>query len=227
MPKQKHMHHSWVAALCLLVFSSLLAGCAVGGGTATSPTATPASGVPQPDSSPKGSGGVQVTASAVSSCSYSTVAPASSRGWNVYKDGRFSFQFAVPPGWRAGSFTDDSGNDYIVQVFPPGSTTPVGQAGLTDQEHFALTIALVGPTSTYASDTNWSAEVGSIMISGVRTTLYDRAAPDCGEVNRGATADFGHHHFTFFLTSIPEKAKRDIALFEGMLQSFEYTQKGL
>jgi hypothetical protein len=227
MPKQKHMHHSWVAALCLLVFSSLLAGCAVGGGTATFPTATPASGVPQPDSSPKGSGGVQVTASAVSSCSYSAVAPASSRGWNVYKDGRFSFQFAVPPGWRAGSFTDDSGNDYIVQVFPPGSTTPVGQAGLTDQEHFALTIALVGPTSTYASDTNWSAEVGSIMISGVRTTLYDRAAPDCGEVNRGATADFGHHHFTFFLTSIPEKAKRDIALFEGMLQSFEYTQKGL
>jgi hypothetical protein len=227
MPKQKHMHRSWVAALCLLVFSSLLAGCAVWGGTATSPTATPASGVPQPDSSPKGSGGVQVTASAVSSCSYSAVAPASSRGWNVYKDGRFSFQFAVPPGWRAGSFTDDSGNDYIVQVFPPGSTTPVGQAGLTDQEHFALTIALVGPTSTYASDPNWSAEVGSIMISGVRTTLYDRAAPDCGEVNRGATADFGHHHFTFFLTSIPEKAKRDIALFEGMLQSFEYTQKGL
>jgi hypothetical protein len=112
-------------------------------------------------------------------------------------------------------------------VFPPGSTTPVGQAGLTDQEHFALTIALVGPTSTYASDTNWSAEVGSIMISGVRTTLYDRAAPDCGEVNRGATADFGHHHFTFFLTSIPGKAKRDIALFEGMLQSFVYTQKGL
>lgn len=145
----------------------------------------------------------------------------------MYKDGRFSFQFAVPPGWRAGSFTDDSGSDYIVQVFPPGSTTPVGQAGLTDQEHFALTIALVGPTSTYASDPNWSAEVGSIMISGVRTTLYDRAAPDCGEVNRGATADFGHHHFTFFLTSIPEKAKRDIALFEGMLQSFEYTQKGL
>jgi hypothetical protein len=225
MPKLKHMHRSCIAALCLLAFSSLLAGCNVGGGSSTSSAATTTSGVPQLDSSPKGSGGVQVTASAVSSCSYSTVAPASTRGWNVYKDGRFSFQFAVPPGWRAGSFTDDSGNDYIVQVFPPGSTTPVGQAGLADQEHFALTIALVGPTSTYASDPNWSAEVGGIMVSGVRTTLYDRAAPDCGEVNRGATADFGHHHFTFFLTSIPEKAKRDIALFEGMLQSFEYTQK--
>jgi len=225
MPKQKHIHRSCVAALCLLAFISLLAGCDVGGGSSTSPAATTTSGVPQLDSSPKGPGGVQITASAVSSCSYSTIAPASTRGWNVYKDGRFSFQFAVPPGWRAGSFTDDSKSDYIVQVFPPGSTTPVGQAGLADQEHFALTIALVGPTSTYASDPNWSAEVGSIMISGVRTTLYDRAAPDCGEVNRGATADFGHHHFTFFLTSIPEKAKRDIALFEGMLQSFAYTQK--
>src|SRR5437764_14029852 len=121
-------------------------------------------------------------------------------------------------------FVDDSGNDYIVQAFPPGSTTPVGQAGLADQEHFSVTVALVGPVSTYANDPNWNPEAGSITISGVKTTLYDRTTPDCGEVNRGATADFEQHHFTFFVTSIPTKAKVDIALFQSMLHSFIYTQ---
>ena len=223
MSKQKHIHRSCLAALCFLALISLLAGCDVGGGTLTSPAATTTSGVPELESSPKGSGGVQVTASVLSSCSYGTVAPASTRGWNVYRDGRFSFQFAVPPGWRAGSFTDDSGNDYIVQVFPPGSTTPIGQAGLADQEHFAIAIALSGPTGTYANDPNWKAETGSIAISGTKVMIYDRTTPDCGEVNRGTTADFERHHFTFFMTSIPEKAKKEIALFLGMLQSFVYT----
>src|SRR5690348_7079239 len=48
--------------------------------------------------------------------------------------------------------------------------------------------------------------------------IYDRTSPDCGEVNRDTTADFERHHFTFFMSSIPEKAKKDSALFLGMLQ---------
>ncbi len=218
---QKTICRSCLAALCVLVLVSLLTGCDIAGGSTPSPTVSSVSTLV---GSPKGPGGLTVTPSTASSCSTSIVAPASTSGWNKYKDSRFPFQFAFPPGWRAGSFTDDSGNDYIVQVFPPGSSTPFGQAGIADQEHIAISIALFGTTSTYANDPNWRAEAGSITISGVRSTLYDRTTPDCGEVNRGATADFGRHHFTFFMTSIPGKEKQDIALFLGVLQSFRYTQ---
>lgn len=212
---------SCLAALCVLALVSLLAGCDVAGGSAPSSSAS-ATGVPTLVESPKGPGGLTITPSITANCSYANIAPASTGGWNTYKDKRFPFQFAFPPGWRAGSFTDDSGNDYIVQVFPPGSATPFGQAGLADPEHFSISIALFGSTSTYANDPNWKAEAGSITISGVKSTLYDRTSPDCGVINRGATADIGHHHFTFFMTSIPGKAQSDIPLFLGVLQSFKY-----
>jgi len=220
--QQQYTCRYYLAAFCFIVLISMLSACDawVGG---TSPTQASTTSFPKPDSSPKGPGGLTTTVGS-SNCSFKSAAPVSASGWKVYKDSRFPFKFAVPPGWRAGSFVDDSGNDYIVQVFPPGSTTPVGQAGLTDQEHFSVTVALVGPTSTYANDPNWSPEAGGITISGVKTTLYDRTTPDCGEVNRGATVDLKHHHFTFFLTSIPTKAKVDIALFQSTLQSFIYTQ---
>jgi hypothetical protein len=117
---------------------------------------------------------------------------------------------------------DDSGNDYIVLFFPPGSSALIGQVGLADREHFAITIALSGPINTYANDPNWKAEAGSITISGAKVALYDRATQDCQVVNRGATTDFDGHHFTFFLTSVSDKAKADIELFLGMLQSFVY-----
>src|SRR5579859_1483284 len=211
---------SWLAAFCVFVLVSLFTGCDVGGGNTSSPTA---SSVPTLVGSPKGPGGLTMTPSDTSSCSIGVVAPASITGWNRYRDRRFPFQFAFPSGWRAGSFTDDSGNDYIVQVFPPDSTTPFGQAGIADQEHFAISIALSGSTSTYANDPNWRADAGSITIGGVRSTLYDRTTPDCGGVNRGATADIGRHHFTFFMVSVPGKAKKDIALFLGVLQSFTYS----
>ncbi len=221
-PLQQYTHRSYLAALYFLVLIALLSACDAGlGGTSPTPasTATP----PRLDSSPKGPGGITVTASP-SNCFFGNESPASTSGWNVYKDGRFPFKFAIPPGWRVGSFVDDSGNDYIVLVFPPGSTTPVGQAGLADQEHFSITIALAGTANTYANDPNWSPEAGGITISGVKTILYDRTTPDCATVNRAATSDFGQHHFTFFLTSIPAKAKVDIALFLGVLQSFIYKQ---
>jgi hypothetical protein len=224
MRVQKYIGLFYLAILCLPVF--MLIGCTFWTtGTTTAPAATATSDAPALAGSPKGSGGVNSTATTVSSpCSTISTPPASTSGWKIYKDSRFSFQFAIPPGWRAGSFTDDSGNDYIVQVFPPGSTTPIGQAGLADQEHIAIAIALSGPTGTYANDPNWKVEAGSISISGKKVMIYDRTSPDCGEVNRGTTADFEQHHFTFFMTSIPEKAKKDVALFLGTLQGFVYTK---
>jgi hypothetical protein len=141
----------------------------------------------------------------------------------MYRDGKFPFQFFVPPGWRTGSFTDDSGNDYIVQVFPPESTAPVGQAGLADPEHVTISVALAGPPGSYANDPNWKAESARITINHVATTLYDRISPDCASFNRGATGDFNRHHFTFYMVSTAGKVQQDSPLFLGMLQSFAYT----
>lgn len=221
MSVQKYTPLSYLVVFCSLLCILLVAGCDLGGGKSTSPVAT--LGTPALDSSPKGPGNITATVSTSSGCSISGVVAASPGGWNRYRDGRFPFQFALPPGWRVGSFSDDSGNDYIVQVFPPGSTTPVGQAGIADPEHFAITITLVGPTGTYAGDPNWKADAASISINHVTATLYDRISPDCQEFNRGATADFGGRHFTFYMVSTPGKEQNDSALFLGMLQSFKYT----
>lgn len=202
--------------LCSLLLLLSLTGCDTGG------AATGTSNTPKLDSSPKGPGGLTATPNLSSNCSLGSTTPVSTHGWPVYKDARFHFEFPIPPGWRAGSFTDDSGNDYIVQIFPPASTTPIGLAGLGDPEHFSISVLLAGPTGTYAGDPNWRVEPGSISISGVKTTLYDRTTPDCTQVNRGATADLGQHHFTFFMVSLPSKQKADSALFESILQSFKY-----
>ena len=219
MPKQNSRFLCWLPGLCLFLLMPLLAGCDTGiGGTI---------GPPGPAGSPKGPGAANLTATALTtpvatSCGVMRVTPASTQGWSVYKDRQFPFQFAIPPGWRAGSFVDNGG-DYIVQVFPPGSTTPFGIAGLADPEHVSVTIAPPGSTATYANDTNWKAETSTIPIGGIKTTVYDRTSPDCGEVNRGASDDFGQHHFTFFLVTMPGKAQNDIALFLGMLRSFVYS----
>jgi hypothetical protein len=214
------IRYSCLLALCTCVLLALLAGCDTGG--TSSPPASTAPTPPRLDSSPKGPGGLTVTPSASSNCAPVSVTPESTSGWQKYKDGRYPFQFAVPQDWRAGSFTDDSGNDYIVQVFPPGSNTNFGQAGLADPEHFSISVLLAGPPSTYSNDPNWHAEAGSITISSVKTTLYDRVSPDCGQVSRGVTADLGQHHFTFYMVSIPAKERQDIRLFESVLQSFTY-----
>src|SRR5690348_15672539 len=170
---------SRLLALCLCVLLALLTGCDTGGASSLPASTTPT--LPRLDSSPKGPGGLTVTP-VPSNCAPGSVTPVSTSGWQIYKDRHFPFQFAFPPGWRAGSFTDDSGNDYIVQVFPPGSATPFGQVGLADPEHFSISVLLAGPPGTYASNPDWHAEPGSITISGVKTTLYDRTSPDCEQV---------------------------------------------
>lgn len=218
MLKQHSRFLCWLPGLLLLLIP-LIAGCDTSiGGTI---------GPPGPAGSPKGPGAANLTATALTtqvstSCSAVRVTPASTHGWSIYKDKQFPFQFAVPPGWRAGSFVDNNG-DYIVQVFPPGSTTPFGDAGLIDPEHISVTVAPPGSTIDYANDTNWKAETGTITIGGTKAIMYDRTSPDCGEVNRGATSDFKQHHFTFYLVTNPGKAQKDIALFLGMARSFVYS----
>ena len=220
--KRHDANLSWLIALFLLVLIPLLVGCnSAVNGTSASNTSTP-----KLDSSPKGPGAGSLTATARATpvstvCPTIRAKPASTSGWKIYMDTTFSFQFSVPPDWRAGSF-NDGGNDYIAQVFPPGSTTPFGIA-TADPEHFQVSVLLAGTASDPAHDPNWRPEATPITISGTKTTLYDRTSPACEEVNRIAVADFGQRHYTFFMTSVPCKAKNDLALFLGMLQSFAYT----
>ena len=219
--KRRYTNLFW-PALFLLMLIPMLVGCdSAVSGTTTSNTPTP-----KLDSSPKGPGAANLTATARATpiptvCPTINAKPASTSGWKIYKDTTFSFQFSVPPGWRAGSF-NDGGNDYIAQVFPPGSTTPFGIA-TADPEHFQISVLLAGTASDPGHDADWKAEATPITISGTKTALYDRTSPACEEVNRIAVADFGQHHYTFFMTSVPDKAKNDLALFLGMLQSFVYT----
>lgn len=219
MSKQNSRFLCWLPGLLLLLIP-LTAGCDTGIGSTIGP--------PRPAGSPKGPGAANLTATALATpvstaCPFVRVTAASTSTWSIYKDAQFPFQFAIPPGWRVGSFVDNGG-DYIVQIFPPGSTTPFGDAGLIDPEHISVTVAPPGSTTTsYANDANWKAETNMITIGGIKTTIYDRTSPDCGEVNRGATDYFGQHHFTFFLVTIPGKAQIDIALFLGLSESFVYS----
>src|SRR5260221_6134437 len=124
-----------LTTLCLVVLILSLTGCdsVMTGTNAVSATATSNA----PIGSLKGSGTETLTPTATpGACSTISVVPALTSSWKIYKDSRFSFKLAIPPGWRTGSFVDDSGIDYIVQAFPPDSNTPVGQAGLIDPEHF-------------------------------------------------------------------------------------------
>ncbi len=216
--KQHQARFILLVALCFIPLISMLAGCTI---DTTGVVPPPATG----NSTPKGPGSANLTATAqstpiVSICPNMSIVAASSTGWSAYKDSQFPFQFSVPPGWRAGSYND--GSDYIAQVFPPGSTTPFGIA-TGDPEHFQVSILLSGSTFDPGSDpANWRADATKISIGGTRTTLYERTSPTCEEINRVAVADFGQHHFTFFMTTIPAKAKNDIALFLGLIESFMY-----
>src|SRR6266702_6449068 len=102
--------------LFLLMLIPMLVGCdSAVSGTTTSNTPTP-----KLDSSPKGSGAANLTATARATpvstvCPTISAKPASTSGWKIYKDMTFSFQVSVRPGWRAGSFNDGV-NDYIAEA---------------------------------------------------------------------------------------------------------------
>src|SRR5260221_5721846 len=120
----------WLSGRLFALFCSLfiltLAGCNLGvTNTIPSATATPT----LKERTPKGPGTDNLTATARATpiatvCPTFSAAPASISEWKIYKDTRFPFQFAIPPGWKAGSFTDDTGDDYIAAVLPANSTFP-------------------------------------------------------------------------------------------------------
>ncbi len=212
--------------LFFLAFSMLLIGCDTSGTGIGQTTATPTT--QELDGTPKGPGAANLTATARATpiatvCPTFSAAPASISGWQIYNDTRFPFQFAIPTGWKAGSFTDGSGYDYIAAVLPGTSTFPFENASGAP-EHFEVSVTLTGPVFNPASDPTWKAETSPITISETKTILYDRTSPDCGETDRIAAANFGQHHFTFYMgVYAPGKAQQDISLFLGIVHSFVYS----
>jgi hypothetical protein len=216
----------WSPALFFLALSLLLIGCDTSGTGIGQATATPTT--QELDGTPKGPGAANLTATALATpiatvCPTFSPAPASTNGWRIYKDTRFPFQFAIAPGWKAGSFTDGSGYDYIAAVLPGNSTFPFEHENVTP-EHFEISVTLAGPVFNPSSDPTWKAETTPITISGMKTILYDRTSPDCGETDRIAVANFGQHHFIFGMgVYVPGKVQQDISLFLGIVHSFVYS----
>jgi hypothetical protein len=210
-----------LSTLFLLAFFLILAGCDVNSPGITTPTV---------ERTPKGPGAANLTATALTTpvatvCPTFSAAPASTSGWKLYKDMRFAFQFAIPPGWKAGSFTDDTGDDYIAAVLPANSTFPFDHVSGAP-EQFQISVALAGAPRDPTIDPNMKPEANPVTISEAKTTLYDGTPPDCQGTERMAVATIGQHQFVFYMSAhIPtlSKVQKDLSLFLGTLQSFAYT----
>lgn len=214
---------AWWFILCGLLCGALFAGCDISPTGISNATATP-----NLDGSPKGPGSANLTATAratpvpTPACPIVNAPAAATTGWQTYRDGQYHFQFAFPPRWQPNLSSGDS-SDHTVDVFPPGSAIPPLGIAAGLPEYFQISILLSGNASDPAHDPNWQPALSHVAIGGVKTTLYARPAVECDEKDRMAVADFGSHHFTFYMTAKPAQAQRDIALFLGLLQSFQYT----
>ena len=217
------LHFTRGFMLCTLLCTTLLAGCDISPTGISNATATP-----NLDGSPKGPGSANLTATALATpvptpaCPIVNAVAAATTGWQIYRDGQYHFQFAFPPHWQPELSTGDS-NDHTVAVFPPGSAIPPLGIAAGQPEYFQVSILLSGTASDPAHDPNWQPVHSNIRIGNITTTLYARPAVECDEEDRMAVADSGSHHFTFYMTAKPAQAGRDIALFLGLLQSFQYT----
>lgn len=232
MAKWTMLKAKWWGMFCILfcllglLYAALLAGCdltPVGlGGGETPPTSTL-----NLDGSPKGPGSANLTATALApsatppACAILSVAPASTAGWHTYKDSQYHFQFAYPPGWQPVLSTGDS-SDHTIAIFPPGSAIPPLGIAAGATEYFQVSLLLSGTPSDPAHDSNWRPTGTTLTINGQQTPLYYRPAVECQTENRLAVADFGQHHFSYYMTTKPAQATRDISLFPGIVQSFVY-----
>ncbi|HVB26005.1 MAG TPA: hypothetical protein VNG51_28960 [Ktedonobacteraceae bacterium] len=229
MTEYKHIQVSrLLISLSLLFLITLLTGCS-SGITNTAPSTTPTPTIVGPQ---KGPGSANLTATAQATpvatvCPTFSAAPANTSGWHVYTDSRFSFHVAIPSGWHTGSFTsssaDGSSSYYTVMVRPPGSTARFNEEeAMADPDHFEITVILSGPLENIdSSGSGWTAEATPITIDGMKAKIYDRTETQCaGSIGRIIQITFMQQNYMFYMTSIPAKAKNDIALFSGMAESF-------
>lgn len=156
------------------------------------------------------------------------VVPAATSGWAIYTDHRFPIRFPVPPGWVAGSHTDDNYNtancEYVVDLFPQGSIIafiPGAEEKHGEEMFLKINLACAAHTYIPANDPFAVAESAPILFSGNPTTLYDNKATVPGS-QREASQTFGGHQYLFVMDAPTPKGPQDIALFLGVLSGFRY-----
>lgn len=148
-----------------------------------------------------------------------TFTTASSKGWAIYHDAKFPFEFAIPPGWRTGAYTDVHGDgvicEYAVMLFPPGSqAVAMPNALASTPEYMSIQVILDCPrlfgfAPTY-TDVTVSGSPGRLYVGYVGNNYHDLMT----------LVDFGGHQYALTLT---EPSEQDIPLYMAMLASFHYS----
>jgi hypothetical protein len=145
-----------------------------------------------------------------------TFTTASYKGWAIYHDAKFPFEFAIPPGWRTGAYTDVHGDgvtcEYVVMLFPPDSQAEAMPGALeSTPEYIAIQVMLdcprlFGPAPTY-TDVTVSGSPGRLYVRNNRQDLT-------------TLVDFGGHQYALTLNALSEQ---DIPLYMAVLASFHYS----
>jgi hypothetical protein len=201
-----------------------LAGCgsapqvsvAAGSTARPSPTATPV--------------GDTWTCAPAASAAAVSVAPRA--GWAWYRDPHIGFQVPNPPGWRAGTFTNATPggpSSFTVQFFPPQTPMAPGPAASAKAPRLiAITVMPTGIYPMVSQDPAWCTEPSPVALGSSQVTLYDRGAPDAGELLREAETGFQGQTLLFEMKELaieqprldPATVRNDTALYLAMLQGF-------
>lgn len=152
----------------------------------------------------------------LASCGESS-AGASPAGWTIYHDQMFPFQLPIPPHWHVNVQTNAQ-CDHTVEILPPGAAAPVGPIGA---ERIAVRVLAGCPEWRGTLDDAAEVQAGSTTIFGAKATVYNNSS-DPGWTNRTAVAHFGGHQYVFNVQAPASKVRQDVALYEHMLQGFQY-----
>jgi hypothetical protein len=164
--------------------------------------------------------------------SAAAVPVAPSAGWAWYRDPHLGFQVPIPPGWRPGTYTNATPggpSSFTVQFFPP--QTPVAPGPGASAKAPRLLAITVMPTGIYpmlSQDSAWCTEPTQVSLGSSQVTLYDRGAPDAGELLREAETGFQGQTLLFEMKELaigqprldPTTVRGDTALYLAMLQGF-------
>ena len=148
-----------------------------------------------------------------------TFTTASSKGWSIYHDAKFPFEFAIPPGWRTGVYTDVHGDgvicEYVVMIFPPGSQAVATPGALEHTpEYMSIQVMLDCPrlfgfVPTY-TDVTVSGSPGRLYVGNYRHDAM-------------TLVDFGGRQYVLTLNAPNLQPEEDIPLYMAVLASFHYS----
>ena len=149
-------------------------------------------------------------------------------GWTWYHDSLYTFQFAIPPNWKAIPYlntnTDVGDCEEVAYLLPPTASAPSDLALIAQYpEYLSVSIRLnCGPLLIEEAGGNaWHAEVNTIIVDGATTRIYDRTTPG-GAIERLIAQTYGGYQFLFYLRAPTAQMAQDLTLYLQMLRSFHY-----